>query len=334
VSQRSWRPQQVLPVSWAVRPLAMYGTESSFSVSAAPHSGHDGGSPLLRTNTSTLAPQLLHRYSWIGILSTSVLLTNTWPTEVSASTVSPGIQRQARRSGPCHAHLRATARRRSRGPAAAPARACPGPCRRSGGDRLVVRGARAGSKPAFPATVASGAMCTASFAKRTCSTSRPPRAWTFSYPDEKRVNREASAIPGFSGHSRVKAVPHWGHLRSRQGCPTWCGTLCPQWGQRQLPPGPAAFGPPIRPGPWPRPLPPPCPGPVPLIMSLLLWDSSPCASTWTRLPPVVGEASWPSLTEDPDRRLERRHKATAISEQTWSWSEKGRSALPACPSQS
>jgi hypothetical protein len=49
-------------------------------------------------------------------------------------------------------------------------------------------------------------------------------------------------------YSLVIAAPHLGHFRSMQGTPRLCGSLCPHCGHTQAPAGPAARGPPIRPG--------------------------------------------------------------------------------------
>jgi hypothetical protein len=68
-------------------------------------------------------------------------------------------------------------------------------------------------------------------------------------------------------------VPHLGHLWSKQGVPCWWGTLSPQLGQTQFPPGPAPKPPPRPPPPWPPPLPVPGPwplGPVPLPLGMVI----------------------------------------------------------------
>lgn len=62
----------------------------------------------------------------------------------------------------------------------------------------------------------------------------------------------------------VMEVPHFGHLRSTQGTPRWCGSFSPHFGHRHVPISPAARGPPMRPRPcppWPWPCPPPFPVP-------------------------------------------------------------------------
>lgn len=57
-------------------------------------------------------------------------------------------------------------------------------------------------------------------------------------------------------HSLTIRVPHFGQVRSVQGCPATWGSLCPHAGHTHLPPGPAACGPPLRPRPPPPALPP------------------------------------------------------------------------------
>jgi hypothetical protein len=64
-------------------------------------------------------------------------------------------------------------------------------------------------------------------------------------------------------------APHFGHATRLHGCPKACGSLSPHFGQTQVPPGPAADGPPILPR---RPPPAPIPIPQPLgIMYLPVW---------------------------------------------------------------
>lgn len=72
-------------------------------------------------------------------------------------------------------------------------------------------------------------------------------------------------------YARTIFAPHFGQSLEAHGSPLTWGTVAPQLGQTQLPPGPAPQDLPIppRPPPMPRPAPwPPPPGPVPSCLGM------------------------------------------------------------------
>jgi hypothetical protein len=78
-------------------------------------------------------------------------------------------------------------------------------------------------------------------------------------------------------YSLTIITPHFGHCFCRQGIPISCGSLCPQFGQPQLPPTPVMKAPPIVPTLW-QPLPFPSPCPIPPRFLLPMAKSSLFAS--------------------------------------------------------
>ena len=130
----------------------------------------------------------------------------------------------------------------------------------------------------------------------------------------------ASSCPPFLRivcYSLAMAVPHFGHCRCAHGTPRPCGSRCPHFGHRQVPPTPAARGPPMRPGlppPRPRPSPPPGPlGPVPSLLGIVIssfpegspslpWSSPPPGPIPPRRFPFKRYSSFPVLRIPRRRR--------------------------------
>lgn len=136
---------------------------------------------------------------------------------------------------------------------------------------------------------------------------------------------------GLYDYSRIMRVPHWGHFFWAHGSPAMCGSRCPHAGQTHSPPGPAALGPPMRPGLRPAPRPPPAPQPPPLPLHsrptlfppeklqlptymgvLLLWGSR--SSTWAAS--ASTSALWYSSTSPASQRR-------ASSGSSGSWASSG-----------